>query len=81
MYLKSLKIKIEKLGSNHTSVAGTYNNLTLLYKAQGKLKYTEELNQQKIKFYNWKLKILNWLTYQLYFFKFKKIKYINNYSL
>ena len=37
MYLKSLKINIDKLGFNHISVAYTYNNLASMYRAQGKL--------------------------------------------
>ena len=42
MYLKSLKIKIENLGLNHTSCAETYNNLAGIYQEQGKLNKAEE---------------------------------------
>ena len=34
--MKSLKIKIDQLGSNHTLVTDTYYNLTVLYEALGK---------------------------------------------
>ena len=43
MHLKSLKLKIEKLGYNHISVADTCNNLALVYNAQGKFNYAKKL--------------------------------------
>ena len=48
MYLKSLKIKTDKLGSNHTSAADTYNNLALLKKIQKKWNNLEELWKKHI---------------------------------
>ena len=34
-YEKSLKIKINTLGENHSSVADAYNNLGLVFNAKG----------------------------------------------
>ena len=37
MLIKSLKIFTEKLGSNYTKVADSFNNLAGIYYVQGKL--------------------------------------------
>ena len=49
IYLKSIKINTKKLVSNQISIEDTYNNLGLIYEAQGKLDKAEELFLKSLK--------------------------------
>ena len=49
MYLKALEINTEKLGSNHISIADTFNNLASIYYAQGKYNKAEEFYLKSLK--------------------------------
>ena len=46
--MQSLEIRKQQLGADHPSVATSFNNLALLYEAQGKYSEAENLAQQAL---------------------------------